>query len=350
MTSSTNAEPIQQHIVPRHLLARFVNDDSRLTVVRQKPAMIVLRRQAPENVGTQRRFNSYQDEHGQWHHDLETGPLASLDGAGSAALDAIIRFGIEADAEGHVRLYNAELEDRAGLQLFIASLMVRTAGFRESWDEGALPTLLSYMRGRLEEEHASGNVDEEVYDLMKRTLETPGRVRLNPPPHHHQARLVPLIEKVATRLHLDSLVAVRCFAKPLLFTGAEPVVIFPDADPSKGCASGKFFTSGEKPVEFWQKPDELWAQLEARLATIAGVAVAVNPHTAILMFNPDTEDGGKLAHITSQVQPEGLAGLMNLIVAAGSAWVAGRDDCEVLSLLVQSAEHARSQGRRVSLA
>jgi hypothetical protein len=63
MTSSTNAEPIQQHIVPRHLLARFVNDDGRLTVVRQKPAMIVLRRQAPENVGTQRRFNSYQDEH-----------------------------------------------------------------------------------------------------------------------------------------------------------------------------------------------------------------------------------------------------------------------------------------------
>ena len=134
------------------------------------------------------------------------------------------------------------------------------------------------------------------------------------------------------------------------FTGAEPVVIFPDADPSKGCASGKFFTSGEKPVEFWQKPAELWAQLEARLATIAGVAVAVNPHTAILMFNPDTEDGGKLAYITSQVQPERLAGLMNLIVAAGSAWVAGRDDCEVLSLLVQSAEHARSQGRRASLA
>jgi hypothetical protein len=76
---------------------------------------------------------------------LETGPLASLDGAGSRALDAIIRFGIKADAEGHVRLYDAELEDRAGLQVFIASLMVRTAGFRERWDEGTLPTLLKYM-------------------------------------------------------------------------------------------------------------------------------------------------------------------------------------------------------------
>jgi hypothetical protein len=175
---------------------------------------------------------------------------------------------------------------------------------------------------------------------MKGVLETPGSVRLIPPPHHHQARLVPLIERVATRLYLDSLVAVRRFAKPLLFTGAEPVIIFPDADLSNGCSSGEFFTSGEKPVEFWQEADELWAQLEARLA---GIAVAVDPHTAILMFNPDTEAGGKLAVITAKVQADALAGLMNLLVTGGSAWVAGRDDCELLSLQAQSVERARSQ-------
>ena len=139
MTSSTNAEPIQQHIVPRHLLARFVNDDGRLTVVRQKPAMIVLRRQAPETSARSAASTATRTSTDSGI-TISRRVRFSLDGAGSAALDAIIRFGIEADAEGHVRLDNAELYDRAGLQLFIASLMVRTAGFRES-DQGALPTL-----------------------------------------------------------------------------------------------------------------------------------------------------------------------------------------------------------------
>jgi hypothetical protein len=51
-------------------------------------------------------------EDGAWQHELETGPLANLDGVGSVGLDAIVRFGIEADAEGHMRLYKAELGER----------------------------------------------------------------------------------------------------------------------------------------------------------------------------------------------------------------------------------------------
>jgi len=346
MATSAGSEPVRHHIVPRHMLARFANDDGRLTVVRQTPQRKVLRRQAPANVGTHGRFYSYQDEHGIWQHELETGPLSSLDGAGSAALDTIIRFGIEADAASHMRLSDAELVERAKLQLFIASLMVRTAGFRENWDASAMPTLVAYMRARLQEKHASGDISDETHALLLRTLETPDRLRLKPPRLRHHASLVPLIENVATRLHLDTLVGVRRFAKPLLLTGEEPVVVFPSTDLARGCAAGVFFASGDEPVEFWRPPDELSAQIEARLQTVAGIAVAADPHTAVLMFNADTDDGGKLAYMTSQVQPEGLAGLMNMLVAVGSAWVAGRDDCDLMGLLVESVPGARSPSAR----
>jgi hypothetical protein len=243
-----------------------------------------------------------------------------------------------------MRLYDGDLDARAELQLFIATLLVRTVGFRESWDKGAAPTLASYMLGRLEEKRAAGSVDdEEAYEVLKKALQTPGTIHLNAPPYHHQARLVPLIEKVGMRLHLDTLVGVRRFQEPLLFTGAEPVIVFPDAEVTSACACGEFFASGEKPVEFWQEPDELWAQVEARLQAIAGIAVAVDPHTAVLMFNAETDDGGKLALITSQGRAEGLADLMNACVAGASAWVAGRDDCEVLRLLAESVERPGSQ-------
>ncbi len=340
MATSAGTEPVQQHIVPRHMLARFANDDERLTVVRRAPERKVLRRQAPEKVGTRGRFYSYQDEDGAWQHELETGPLANLDGVGSAGLDAIVRFGIEADAEGHMRLYKAELGERAELQLFIASLMVRTAGFRKSWDVSAQATLIAHMRARLENEHESGAISGEIHALLRRALDTPGRVELKPPRLRHHARLVPLIEKVATRLHLDTLVGVRRFAKPLLLTGEEPVVVFPGADLASGCAAGEIFAGREEPVEVWRQPDELWPQIEVRLKSIAGVAVAADPHTAVLMFNADTDNGGKLAYMASQVQPEGLAGLMNVLVAVGSEWVAGRDDCELLRLLAESVEGA----------
>jgi hypothetical protein len=346
--SGPRTEAIQHHTNPRHLLARFANGNGKLTVVREKPELMVLRNQAPENVGTHRRFNSFRDEDGQWRDDIERGPLANIDGAGTEALDAVIRFGIEADAETLPRLYDSDLEARAKLQLFVATLLVRTAGFRESWDEGAAPTLAFYMLARLEEKRAAGSVDEddeekEAYEIVKKALQTPGSIHLDAPPYHHQARLVPLIERVGTRLHLDTLVAVRRFGEPLLLTGAEPVIIFPDAKMDTGVACGEFFASGEKPVEPWQEPEELWAQVEARLKGIAGIAVAVDPHTLVLMPNADTDDGERLFLLASQVRAEGLAALMNVCVAGASAWIAGRDDCELLRLVAESVERLRSQ-------
>jgi hypothetical protein len=334
---SKQATRKSQHTVPRHMLAGFANANGRLTVVRTKPELKVLRNQDPLNVGVHKHLNNWQDEDGNWHDELEAGPLTNLDNAGKRAIEQIVRFGIEADAETHMRLLNDQsLEERASMQLFVASLMVRTMGFRERFDASALPSLLAYMSKRLEEEFAAGNTDKQTYELLKKTYATPGQVQLKPPEYQHLSLLVPLIQRVATRLHLDSYVAVRRFAEPLLFTAAEPVVIFPTADVFSACSSGKLFTEGDSPIEAWQEQDALLDQVDARLAEIAGLAVAVDPHTMLLMFHADRDDGGKLAYITSQVQAEGLADLVNIVATGTSAWIAGRDDCELLNILIRS--------------
>jgi hypothetical protein len=330
------------------MLARFTNDDGRLTVLRLKPEPKILRRQAPGNVGIQSHLNSWRDDDGNWNDELEKGPLSNLDTVGKSELDEVVRFGIEADAEAHLRLLNISVEQRAVLQLFIAALMVRTTGFREQFDEAALPTLLSYMRQRLKEEFAAGHTDQEIYEIVLKVLGNPGGVRITPPPHRHLNLLLPLIEKVAYRLHLDTLVGVRRLSEPLLLTGSEPVVVFPTADVATGCSSGKLFSKGDSPVEPWQEREELLKQVDARLQNIAGLAVAVDPHTLLLMFHADREDGAKLAFIASQLQPEALAGLTNIVVTGGSSWLAGRDDCKLLALSIEAL--ARSRGEPSSAA
>ena len=144
MAERPSSEPtrVRQHSVPRHVLARFENDEGGLTVVRRDPEMKVLRRQAPESVGVENHLNNWRDTDGTWNDELETGPLQNLDTVGATEIKEALRFSIEADAVTHLRLLNMELERRASLQLFVASLMVRTVGFREQFDEGALPTLL----------------------------------------------------------------------------------------------------------------------------------------------------------------------------------------------------------------
>jgi Protein of unknown function (DUF4238) len=334
-----SSEPtrIKQHSVPRHLLARFENDAGGLTVIRRSPEMKVLRCQAPESVGVEKHLNNWRDTDGTWNDELERGPLQNLDTVGSTESNAAISFGIEADAVSHLRLLNMELEQRARLQLFVASLMVRTVGFREQFDEGALPTLLAYMRARLEEQHKAGEIADDTYEALLKAYTTPGQVRLERPEYRHLGLLVPLIEKVATRLHLDTYIGVRRFEKPLLMTGAEPVVVFPNADFSQGLSTGAFLASGDSRIEPWQEHDTLLAQIDARLRELAGCALALDPYTLLLMFHAETEDGGKLAYVASQVQAEGLAGIVNLLVTARSPWIAGRDDCELLALIARLA-------------
>jgi hypothetical protein len=58
----TNELRVAQHAIPRHVLARFSNDDGRLTVLRRAPLMKVLRNQAPENVEVHNHLNNWRDE------------------------------------------------------------------------------------------------------------------------------------------------------------------------------------------------------------------------------------------------------------------------------------------------
>jgi hypothetical protein len=330
---------VKHHINPRHLLARFENDGGGLTVVRRSPWR-VLRNQAPKSVGYVKWHNSRRNPDGTWSDESEQA-LAKLDAVGAVELDDAIRFGIDADAEAHLRLLDMDLEHRANLQLFVATMVVRTPSFRARFDESALPTLIEDMRERLEGQFAAGAIDPQSYKALATAFETPGHVRLDRPEHRHLDVMVPLIVSGATRLHLDTLVGVRRFAKPLLLTGGEPVVVFPDADFSKGRSAGEFlFTTGDSPIQSWQEMSTLLDQVDEKLRTLAALAIAIDPHTVLMMFNADTDDGGKSGFIASQVQAEGLAGVVNILATGSSTWVAGRDDCEFLSLIVKSAhEH-----------
>ncbi len=69
---------------------------------------------------------------------------------------------------------------------------------------------------------------------------------------------------------------------------------------------------------------------------IAGVAVALDPYTLLLMTHAESEAAGKLTYTASQVSDAALAGIVNLIVAGSSPWIARRDDCELLALLVRT--------------
>jgi hypothetical protein len=327
---------VAQHAIPRHVLARFSNDDGRLTVVRRTPVIKVLRNQAPENVGVHNHLNNWRDESGQWNDELETGPLGRLDGAGGSLFQDVGQFGIEADAEAHPRLLNWDLEQRAALQLCIAGMMVRTTTFREGVDRSALPALLKDMSSRLEDQHARGAIGATEYELLRRSFATTGRVKIVRPPYWHLRILVPLIQSVATQLHLDTLVAVRRFSEPLLLTGAEPVVLYPTANYAGGVSLGELLGSSENPIQPWRDQDRVLQQINDRIHALAGLAVAVDPHTLLLMFNPDTDDGGKLAWQASRVRPEGIAGALNIMVGKNSSWLAGRDDSRLLALIADS--------------
>ena len=189
-------ESVKHHINPRHLLARFENDGGGLTVLRRSP-WVVLRNQAPESVGYIKRHNSRRNPDGSWSDEGER-ILANMDAAGAAEIDEAIRFGIDADAESHPRLLDMALEHRANLQLFVATMMVRTPSFRARFDESALPTLIEDMRGRLEERLAAGEIDPQTYKTLTDAFETPGHMKLDAPENRHVDVMVPLIAKVAT--------------------------------------------------------------------------------------------------------------------------------------------------------
>jgi hypothetical protein len=56
-------------------------------------------------------------------------------------------------------------------------------------------------------------------------------------------------------------------------------------------------TKGSRVVPTWQEHDKLLEQIDARVGSLAGCALALDPYTLLLMFHAETEDDGKLAYM-----------------------------------------------------
>jgi hypothetical protein len=80
------------------------------------------------------------------------------------------------------------------------------------------------------------------------------------------------------------------------------------------------------------------------LTSTAGLAWAADRHTVVTMFNPESDEGCKLAFIFSQISSESLAGILNLKVTAGSDWIAGAAGDPTLEMLAKPAERAQKAG------
>ena len=292
------------------------HDGGGLTVVRRTPEVKVLRRQAPESVGVQSHVNDSRDADGKWNDELETGPLQSWTAMGATKINEVIRFSIEADAVSHLRLS----QDGVGAASQAPALRGEPDGQNRQLPRSSLtrarcrPLLASYARAPGGAARPGEMTDGDATRPCSRCTRLLARSDLTRRGCRHLGLLVPLIEKVATRLHLDTYIGVRRFEKPLLMTGAEPVVVFPNADFSKGLSTGKLLSTGETPIEPWQKHEKLLEQIDERLHEIAGCAVALDPYTLLLMFHAETDDGGKLAVPRLPSTSGGWQASMNLLL------------------------------------
>ena len=328
------------HSVPKHLLRRFANDDGRLTVVQLRPEPEVLRRQHPRRIGALPHLNTWTNEDGTRHERLETEPLNRIDTAGADAIRRTAEYAIKCGADARLRIVDWPAEDRVGLYLTIAGLMVRSPDLREQLDEHALPTLLAEMRQRLDAAEKDRTENRDAIALLRGVLDTPGAVTLDPSRNRHQAALVPLIKTVGIALGENYLAAVRRLPAPALHTGSEPVVLFPTHRIDQGTSCARLLTERDDPVRMWDEHHDMLASVEAIVAGLAGLAVAIDPRTVVLLFNPETEEGCGLMFMASELTPSTLGGLVNLAVTANSRWIAGRDDCDFLQMTVRAIERA----------
>ncbi len=326
--------------MPRHLLRRFTNADGRLTVAHLREEPLVLRNQHPRRVGAYPGLNTWEAEDGAHDERLELGPLNRLDTVGAEAIRRVAEFATEARADEHLRLITWPWEERVGLYLTIAGLMVRSPAFRRELDEQALPTLLDEMRARLAAEEAAGTADGEIVAMLRATLDRPGAVALDPGRNRHQTVLIPLIQTVALALGLRLLPAVRRLPAPALHTGSEPVVVYPTRRLDEGRSCARLLTEAEQPVRMWEQHHDMLAAVDALVSGIAGLAFAIDPRTLVVLFDADTENGCGLMFMTSQMSAGGVAGMVNLGVTAHSEWIAGSDDCELLRVTTQAIERA----------
>lgn len=328
------------------MLRRFTDGDGRLTVVHVRPEPEVERGKHPRRVGLVPELNTWQHDDGTVDDELERVPLNRLDNAGAQALRDVVAFADDVEPSGQMRLLDRGWQERLQLTLHIAGLMVRGPLLRDRLDEVALPTLIQQMRENLFRELAEGRTTEEVARPLLLALDRPGMVTLEPGRNRHQAALLDLVQTVTAAIGSTHLVAVRRVSEPLL-TGSEPVVCFENADIVGGVPCARLLTDADPPVRFWDESEPTLARVTEVLSATAGPAFAADRHTVVLMFNPDTTHGGKLAFMASELSDEALTGILNIKVAGASAWVAGAAGDKTLEVLAGAVgAAARTRGSR----
>lgn len=124
---------------PKYLLKRFANPDDRLIVVKLRPEPEVLCRQHPRRVGTHPELNTWRHEDGSSHDRLETDPLNRIDNAGADASRRVAQVAVDARTDEHLHVLDWPPDERVGLYLAIAGIMVRSEKLRAQLDDDALP-------------------------------------------------------------------------------------------------------------------------------------------------------------------------------------------------------------------
>jgi hypothetical protein len=303
------------HYVPKFMLRRFCGPDGRMTVVRVRPEPEVRRGKHPRKVAVARRLNTWEHPDGSFDDQLEQLELTNLDRGSAEALREVIEYAEAVQPEDQLRLFNRNWEDRVPLTAHIAGLMVRGPKLREVFDEQALPAVVDFLRTRINEGIEDGSVEEEHARPLLLAFDRPEMVSLEPPRNRHQAILPDLIVAATAAIGARHVVAVRRTSEPML-TGSEPVVLFPTWDITKGLSCADYLRTAEPPIPLWEEHEELLTRFGSRLSETAGLAFAADPHTVVLMFHPESEDGAKLAFVFSEVETSALAGVLSLKVAS----------------------------------
>lgn len=345
VTSTPQERSKGHHHVPKFMLRGFADTDGRLTVVKVQPTPVVERGKHPRRVGVVSRLNSWEHPDGSFDDELERGPLSRLDSFGAEGLRDLIEFAEAVRPEGQLRLLDRDWEDRIALTMHTAGLMVRSPKLRKALDDQALPTMIEDMRAKLLRAIETGEAEEQHVRPVLLAFDRPGMVRLEPGRNRHQAALVDLITTATAAIGATHIVSVRRVQTPL-FSGSEPVVLFPDSDIVRGVSCAELFSKADPPVAFWEQRPDMLARVNEILVATAGLAWAADRQTVVLMSNPDTADGAQLTYLFNELPGYALAGVLNLKVTAASDWIAGAAEDELLEILAKNVETSAERNRK----
>jgi hypothetical protein len=342
MSPQLSKQSKAHHHVPQFMLRGFAGPGGRLVVVQLRPCLEVHRARHPRRVGRIEHLNSILLPDGSVDDSLEREPLNRLDTVGAIGLRELVEYAQAVEPRGQLRLWNRDWEERVPFTMHVA-VMVRGPALRERLDEVALPSLIEHMRSQLDERKRSGLVGADVAETLLGVLERPGAVQLQPPLNRHQAALPDLLTTVTAAIGATHIVSVRRVEKPLL-TGSEPVIIFRDADITRGISCGQLLSEADAPVPMWEERGRMLRRVTDLLTATAGLAFAADRHTVVVFLNPETDEGGKLLFFLGKLPQEALSGLLNVKVVAASSWIAGAAGDFMLEMIASAAEAAHASG------